>query len=97
MKRGNIWTGIWIHAKPVQCGGFADITPWPLILRRYYEATTSPFSALKIPHGQGQHTAGSGSNLEGWSTPLSCSSANVHHEFLCSWHVKHDSNILGPV
>lgn len=29
-----------------------------------------------------------------WSTPLSCSNANVHHEFSCSWHVKDDSNIL---
>ena len=111
--------------KPVQCGGFADITHWPLILRRYYEVGDESWHTYHIPtsldssslcflihnsmprqagnhlpilciensRGHGQQTAGSGTNLE-HTVVLSSSCANAHHEFLCSWHVKHDSNIL---
>jgi len=111
--------------KPVQCGGFADITHWPLILRRYYEVCDESWHTYHIPtsldssslcflihnsmprqagnhlpilciensRGHGQQTAGSGTNLE-HTVVLSSSCANAHHEFLCSWHVKHDSNIL---
>jgi hypothetical protein len=52
-----------------------------------------PFSPWKIPLGEGQQTGRRHPGLT-WSTPLSCSSANVHHESSCSWHIKDDSNIL---
>ena len=110
--------------KPVQCGGFADITHWPLILRRYYEVCDESWHTYHIPtsldssslcflihnsmprqagnhlpilciensRGHGQQTAGSGTNLE-HTVVLSSSRANAHHEFLCSWHVKHEITI----
>ena len=62
---------------------------WSTIPCRGKQATTSPFSALKIAgHGHGQQTAGSGSNLE-HTVVLSSSRANAHHI--------HTSNPLTPL